>query len=144
MNAYEHFFTSAQKAWRRVRAHILGANVHYNKGRRLFHQGHFDEAIKEFEEVCRIDPKNEWAPLAMGIISEAKKDFAGALGYYEKAIAFSPHFAQAFLGKGQSLAALNRPAEAIEAYRKFLEYTEPADNEQIAFAKNEIERLEQK
>lgn len=142
MSSGDTFFISAQKFLRRVRAHVLGANVHYNKGRRLFHQERYDEAIAEFEQVCRIDPKNEWAPLAMGIISEAKKDFIKALDHYNRAIELSPSFAQAYLGKGQALAALNRPAEAVQAYRSFLEYTEPADTEQIAFAKREIARLE--
>lgn len=142
MSAYDEFILSAQKFWRRVRAHVLGANVHYNKGRRLFHQKRFDEAIVELEKVCRIDPKNEWAPLALGIVSEAKRDFPGALGYYEKAIELSPRFAQAFLGKGQALAALGRPKEAIDAYKAFLVYTDRADSEQIEFAEKEIARLE--
>jgi tetratricopeptide (TPR) repeat protein len=142
MNAYDDFIVSAQKFWRRVRAHVLGANVHYNNGRRLFHQKRFDEAIVELDKVCRIDPKNQWAPLALGIVSEAKKDFAGALGYYEKAIELSPRFAQAFLGKGQALAALGRPRESIDAYKAFLVYTDRADSEQIEFAEKEIARLE--
>jgi tetratricopeptide (TPR) repeat protein len=134
--------TPARIFVRRVWAHIMGANVHYNKGRRLFHQGKFDEAIVEFERVLRIDPMNQWALVALGIVCEEKKDFARALDHYDRALEISPNFAQALFGRAETLQVLRRIPEAIDTYRAFLQHTDPSDAKQIALAEERIAKLE--
>ena len=63
-------------------------------------------AARQGERRCMLG----YQALALG-------DAAGALARFEGAIALNPRFADAWIGKGDALAALDRGADAVAAYR---------------------------
>jgi len=59
-------------------------------GKFYFLNSKYDEAIKEFENVLKSNPKNAEAYFQIGIAKEAKSDIDGAKKMYEKAIKINP------------------------------------------------------
>lgn len=59
-------------------------------GKFYFLNSKYDEAIEEFENVLKLNPKNAEAYFQIGITKEAKNDTEGAKKMYEKAIKFNP------------------------------------------------------
>lgn len=79
--------------------------------------GQRDAAERLLVKAHEIDPADPWAMNSLGGISTERGDLAGALAWFEKALAVKPDFANAHYGSANALATQGRFDEA----RKWLE-----------------------
>ncbi len=68
----------------------------YQAGETAFSKHEYDEAIKNYSGVLQLDPQNYSAALFIGDSYFAKKDFANALTWYDRAIAVNPDVETAY------------------------------------------------
>ncbi len=74
------------------------AEAWYRRGALFYRDGKFDEAIKDFEEAIRYEPRHFEAWLGLAVIFEAIENRSAALEAYRRVIAihpFSPYAIQA-------------------------------------------------
>lgn len=55
---------------------------------------------RDLQKVLEIDPEYEFAYYNLGILQCIRKDYEGAIVYFEKAIALNPFFAEAYFNRG--------------------------------------------
>jgi tetratricopeptide (TPR) repeat protein len=58
-------------------------------------KGSFDEAIGQYKESVKVNPKALASYMIIGMLSEKKGDFNGAIDSYKKALEIEPRFAPA-------------------------------------------------
>jgi len=87
----------------------------------------YDEAEGLFRKVIEKDPGCYPAYLSLGNILHSKKDYAGAVDYYDKAIALNSIDYQCFAFKGSALLMLGRYEKAKQALIEAL-ILSPSDN----------------
>lgn len=68
---------------------------------------------------------NPDAYLELGDVAFGARNFSEALSYYDKALAFDPKFAFAWVGRGLALKKLGREREAQESFSKAEELRSP-------------------
>lgn len=75
--------------------------VHYQLGRALYRVGRPIEAEREFTEALALDPSLAEAAYNIGVLCEARKEFATATSWFRKAAALEPdnHEARAALAR---------------------------------------------
>jgi tetratricopeptide (TPR) repeat protein len=106
-----------------VVALVVGAIVTYGirsdgfsniRGYSFLESGNFAEALAEFQGVAnrQEDDANAWDSLGEGYLANGMPD--KALEAYSRALAIEPDFEHSVIGRGLSLAALGRYAEALE------------------------------
>ena len=59
-------------------------------GKFYFLNGRYDEAIKEFENALKVNPKSADAYFNLGITKEVKNDISSARRMYEKVMQLDP------------------------------------------------------
>ncbi len=79
--------------------------AHYSLGMILKEQGRLDEAINEFQEATRMDPKYSEAYSGLGIAQLQKDDLTGAIQSFKEAIANNTGNSTAHYGLGESFRA---------------------------------------
>jgi len=95
-----------------------------NKGVSLANLGLVDEAIKQYREGLRINPKNALAHNNLGNALAQKGLFEGAIREYREAIQLDPYYTMAYYNLGIALSKKGLPDEAIKEYRHALK-TDP-------------------
>jgi tetratricopeptide (TPR) repeat protein len=93
---------------------------HLARGKDLYREKKYDEAIAEYDEAIRLDPKNAEAYLQRGIAYSGKGDEDRAFAEYNLAIQINPNYAEAFhyrgiiyQGKGDNALAIADYTQAI-------------------------------
>jgi tetratricopeptide (TPR) repeat protein len=96
-----------------------GAGALVNQGVTAAGQGRLDEAKAAWEQAVKIDPKNKLAWFNLGWVAQSRRDPAGAIQNYDKALESDPSYGPAMFNKAIVLEASDREA-AIVLYRKIL------------------------
>ncbi len=123
-DAMAHYERAAALKPNYTEAHIGVGNV-------LREQGRLGEAVTRYERVLALRPDYAEAHHNLGTAYLDQGELAAAMNCFERALALKPHDAQAWLGRGQALQRLNRPEEAIVAFRQAL--AKGGDPEVIAY-----------
>ncbi len=104
------------------------AEEHREKGNKLFRDGNFAAAIKEYDESIRRNPKTAVVYLNRGLSLMKILDHGKALIDIDKAIELDPKYVKAYAKKGNIHYFLKEYHKAIDAYNKGLEI-DPANEE---------------
>jgi tetratricopeptide (TPR) repeat protein len=91
--------------------------IHYQIGRLILSQPKTDttfaDASKEMNAELHIDPYNAGAEYVLGEIARQEDRWPEAIDHFTKASRLDAGFADAFIGLGRSLMAVERVADAI-------------------------------
>ncbi len=79
-------------------------------------RGRLDEALDAYAEASRIAPERATPHTAAGTALLRRRRPSDALAYYQAASRLAPRDEAALLGQAQALVALDRKAEAADAY----------------------------
>lgn len=82
----------------------------------------FDREREMYIKVLRIEPKHISANLYLGHNYLDRGEVKNALGYYDKVIVLDEFNPEALYNRGTALHDLGMEKEAVEAWKKFLEY----------------------
>ncbi|KAA6464776.1 tetratricopeptide repeat protein [Acidobacteria bacterium AB60] len=82
--------------------------------------GRFDEAIQQFQQGLKLDPKNALCLFNLGYIAARQGDAAGAETYLQKALQLKPDFADALLELANLRIAAQKRQEAAELLRHYV------------------------
>ena len=105
---------------RRVRRSNLSA-AHYNRGLAYRDKRQFDQAIADFSEAIRLDPKNARAHYQRGNIhADLGESHDLAIADYDIAIRLDPRFVFAYTARGLMHEAKGDIARAAADYRAAL------------------------
>lgn len=99
------------------------AEFHYKRGLVLFKISKYDEGIKEFDTVIRMDPKMGKAYINRGTALMEIKRYKEAAGDFEKAIGLSSNDSTAYLNLGLSYFYIGDFKASIEANTKLIGLT---------------------
>ena len=83
---------------------VDSAVSHWTKGRALLDDQKGDEAIVEFDEAARLDPKYAQAYTDRGLAYARKGDLDRALADYNEVLRLDPKLALAYAGRGNAYA----------------------------------------
>jgi Tfp pilus assembly protein PilF len=83
-----------------------------------FEGGQIDQAIAEYTESLRLDPRSAQTQYNLGIALSVRGRRDEAAAAFEAALAIDPAYAQAHNNLGAVLQLLGRPAVALEHYRR--------------------------
>lgn len=73
-------------------------------------------ALEDYDEVIRLEPKDDENYLNRGLVKEKMKDHEGALADFTKAIGLNEKNTRAWVSRGNMMSKLNQWIEAIEDY----------------------------
>src|SRR5262245_48968161 len=73
----------------------------------------WDECIKEFTEVIRLEPKNGDAYFLRGIVKHYQQEFDAAIADYDAAIKLDPKDTDALLNRGKARFDLEQDSQAL-------------------------------
>ena len=91
----------------------------FEKAHLLAENGNYSETVKALGEVSRLAPQDKDLWINGGVLLSAHLGrYDEALKYYERALQIDPADGYAWYAKGEALKALDRQAEADEAYAK--------------------------
>jgi len=119
-------------------------DYYMKKGLEKEKAGKFKEAIKDFNNVLKINPKSAYGYYNRGINYGNSKQFDQALVDFNKVISLQPGFDLAYFAKAYTLIALKRPQDALATFKLFLKKSDPKDKALVERAKKEIKKLESK
>lgn len=94
---------------------------YYTQGSAHYQKQDYDQALLDFTEALKIDPKHTKAYLDRGHIYFIKGDYQHAIDDFSKAIEIAPLNAQLWLSRGSAYAALNQFHSAISDYSRGIE-----------------------
>jgi len=87
---------------------------HLTRGKDLYREGKFDEAIREFDEAIRREPKNAQAYAERaGVYFYGKKDYNAAIGDYNEAIRLNGNNPEWYIDRAIAYYGLNDIDTAI-------------------------------
>ena len=116
------------------------AQLHRYLGTALRTQGHYNEAIAEYQKAIKLNPDYAPAHMDLGITYYYMKKFNESIQTQQKAISLNPNYPDAYFFIAQGYDSANNPQQAIAYYRKFLEVS--IEQEQYAgYAATAKERL---
>jgi len=104
---------------------------HNDRGLELFSKGQFDEAMKEYQEAIRSDPKLAAAHNNLGSAYFAAGRFEEAATSFQRACELDPNYGQAFFNLALSQIKLGREKEANEMLNAALRAYNSAGEEQL-------------
>jgi tetratricopeptide (TPR) repeat protein len=96
------------------------ASGRIDRGTGLFREKRYREALAEFEEAARLDPKSALAANNVGFTHYRLGDMEKAVAWFEKTLALDPNRAIAHANLGDALLALGRRPDARREYEAFL------------------------
>jgi len=94
------------------------ASAEVLRGERLFSEGKVGEAKRAFEQALADDSADPRAWLDLGLVHEAKGDFASAESAYRRATELDQNFAEAYNNLGVLLRETGKLAEATTALER--------------------------
>ncbi len=98
---------------------------HLNRGLKYSFSKNYDNAIKEFEEVLRLNPNSAEAYSNIGFAYFDKGDIDNAIAKHKKAIALNPKLANAYYGLALAYERKNMVGEAIDNWNRYIELAPP-------------------
>jgi tetratricopeptide (TPR) repeat protein len=84
------------------------------------------DAERFYSKLVETSPESAKAHYSVGVVRSANGDDAGAIAYYDRAIAIFPAYPEAYRNRGNALARLGRREEAMASYRQCLRFA-PGD-----------------
>jgi tetratricopeptide (TPR) repeat protein len=99
---------------------VIRAATHNNLGNAFIMEGRTQDAIGQYEEVLRLDPKDVSAPFNLADALLHAGRFEEAVGHFEQALRIDPNDAHAHYNLGVSLVKLGQPGEAIGHFEQAL------------------------
>ena len=94
-------------------------NMPYPRAERAyqrFQKNDLNGALEDYNEVIKLEPKDEENYINRGLVKEKMKDHPGALKDFSMAIELNEKNEKAWLSRGNIMSKLNRQKEAIEDY----------------------------
>ncbi len=92
-----------------------------SRAKTLDEQGHFQEAMLEFQQAAESEPKEGMAHYYMGQALQKHGQLAQALDQYQMAVTLDPNGAMNYYYYAAALSQANRLPESIAAYKKALD-----------------------
>jgi type IV pilus assembly protein PilF len=92
------------------------AEIHYQLGAEALQAGRRGDAMREFEEALKSDPRHAPAHLGRGLTLQLFGKLPEAEQEYRRALALKPGFPEAHNALGQLLATTGRLEEAIKEF----------------------------
>ncbi|MDP2942853.1 MAG: tetratricopeptide repeat protein [Candidatus Omnitrophota bacterium] len=116
--------------------------TYYYRGIAYLYKSQFNKAISEFTKAIETD--NKAAPLYFrrGEVYGYKDRYDMAIPDFDKAIELKPDYAAAYFNKAYACEKRGLKEEAIEAYKKFIQYASAEESKYLKDAKDSIQRLE--
>ncbi|MDR2151642.1 MAG: tetratricopeptide repeat protein [Helicobacteraceae bacterium] len=93
----------------------------FDRGLTATAQGNMQEAIKQFTQAIKIDPKYAKAYYNRGVVYEKIGDYKQAISDYNQAIKVDPNFAWAYNNRASAYISLNDYKNATKDARKACE-----------------------
>lgn len=106
---------------RREEKKELTAWDYIRRGDRASEEGHKEEAVAEYTEAIRKDPRNSAAYNNRGIVYDELGQYERALENYDKAVELDPNCAKAYNNRGIVHDDLGQYEKALEDYDKAIE-----------------------
>src|SRR5262249_31449352 len=98
------------------------ATAHAGLGTALRRKGRIEEAIAHYRKALEFDPKRPLTSNLLGqLLCDEKRDYAGAIACFRKAIALQPNNPKFHFNLGVALAGKGQLDDAIACYRKATE-----------------------
>ena len=79
------------------------ATQYYQAGLQAFGQGRYGDALLNFTQAIRLDPKNALLYLNRAQVYLAQQDYDGAIGDFTQVIELDPKNVVAWVSRGQAL-----------------------------------------
>jgi hypothetical protein len=98
-----------------------GAAQLNDRGTQAFREKRYEDALKDFEESARLNPKSALFANNVGFAYFKLGRMQEAAAWFEKTLAIDAQRAVAYTNLGDALVALGRPADARQAYERYLE-----------------------
>lgn len=114
------------------------APSYYDRGLAFQNQGNDDGALADYTKAIELNQANPAALINRGLLFMRRKQYAPAIADFDKALLVKPVMVVAFYNRALALDQSGRTADAIEAYRTFLQH---ASAENAAAAKHARERI---
>ncbi len=87
----------------------------------LIEKGQYAQAIEQLKQAEQLAPESEEVAYLMGVALERRRDFAEALGFYQKARALNPANSAYVKANAEVLVSMNKPHRALELVQMHLE-----------------------
>ncbi len=88
----------------------------FEDGKRLYHEGHCEGAMKRFDRLIRKEPENAFAQNALGLAYACLKMNTPAAEHFSMAIELKPNYAAAYLNRGQIYLNVAQYSLAIQDF----------------------------
>jgi tetratricopeptide (TPR) repeat protein len=123
------------------------ATAHFLLGSLMLASGRADDAIREWQEARRLDPRVPVLHRNLGrTLLQVGGDAEGALGVFMEGVEADPTNVDLYLGGDQAMSLLGRPAsEHVALFRRFPEQTTmpPELLQRLALALAEMEKADE-
>jgi tetratricopeptide (TPR) repeat protein len=118
------------------------AGAYYNRGCVYLRTRQYERAISDFDRALKIKPRYVSALHNRGIAHFLQGEYLWALADFNRALEINPRLAEGYLNQALTLEELDKEKEAVEAYKKFLQYASPALSQKINYARERLGFLE--
>ncbi len=122
----DSFKASAEATAHAIALHYTPAMAYNNYGYALTQLGQYKKAEKAIDEALKREaPQENAATLdSKGYVFHKQAKYEEAIKWYDKALKVDPNISEIYLHKGESLEALGRLKEALEAYQTYIHLSE--------------------
>jgi len=118
------------------------AQEHHNLGLKLYREKKYDEAVSEFEQAVKLDPKNATMSNNLGFTLYKFEKYDESVVWLRKALKIDPQRAVAYANLADAYMKMGKTTEARQYYEK---YAEMAPNSpSIDYVRKKIEELKGK
>ena len=107
-------YVAAIEAYRH--APLLSSVTWVKMGVAYHHLFALDEALKDYQQALRLDPRNADALNNIGAVYHGKHDYGNAARYYKKALKYAPNSATIYCNLAVSYFAKHKVRDAEKAY----------------------------
>ncbi len=122
------------------------AEVPATKGLIVKHTGDLDEGIRLMESAVEMDPNSEMAHQTLnnlGLAYLEKGECEKAVSVLKRSIEIKPDYYRAMFNLGMACENCGRPAEAADAYERYLRASPAAEGEAASQLRRKIAKLRQ-
>jgi hypothetical protein len=95
----------------------MDAGLKNDLGCLLAQEGFWRDALREFDESAKLDPKDSHPYFNAGLVRAMKSDWRGARGYFHKAVKRDPGNWPAWWMLGYAEEQIGNTSAAVDAYR---------------------------